>query len=142
MPTFALVLWIICGALMALFEKKTLEFMSWQSAALVHDFIAIATLPFFYYSYRADIRLRDISAQGLGWAIAASAVGLIAYFAYYAALRSFDASKLGAYGLTEVAVLAVLCAVFLGEALTASKAFAIALMVAGAWLLTRTQPPG
>lgn len=133
----ALVLWIICGALMALFEKKSLETLNWQTAGLVADLLAIAILPFYYSVYRSDIKLRDISMPGLAWAIAASAVGLVAYFAYFAALRSYEASRLSAYGLTEVAVLCVLCAVFLNESMNLVKVAAIALMIAGAWLLGR-----
>lgn len=135
--SFALILWIVCGSLAALCDKKATTTMPWQAVGFVYDAIVVLVLPFYWYAFRGKIRFADFTLPGVAWSVAASVIGLVCFFAYFVALKDYEASRLNAYGLLDVALAAVLCALFLGESITAPKVFGILLMMAGAYALGR-----
>jgi transporter family protein len=130
LATVAWGLWGIC-------DKLALRSLPPPQVQIVNVVVAVLGLPFYYALLRGSGRPFVWDPRGLGWAVGAAAATGVASIAFVYALARRDASQVVSLTAGYPVVTLLVAAVGLGEALTWSRVFGLALMLSGVWLVGR-----
>jgi transporter family protein len=124
------------AALTAIFAKVGVEKVAPDVATLIRTVVILTMLSAIVIATGQYRLMAGTSARAYGFLVLSGLATGASWFCYFRALHIGDAARVAPIDKLSVVLVAVFSVVFLGERLSTTNWLGVALIAAGAWLVT------
>jgi transporter family protein len=124
------------AALTAIFAKLGVEKVAPDVATLIRTVVILTMLSAIVIATGQYRLIAGTSARAYGFLVLSGLATGASWFCYFRALHIGDAARVAPIDKLSVVLVAVFSVVFLGERLSTTNWLGVALIAAGAWLVT------
>jgi len=124
------------AALTAIFAKVGVEKVAPDVATLIRTVVILTMLSAIVIATGQYRLIAGTSARAYGFLVLSGLATGASWFCYFRALHIGDAARVAPIDKLSVVLVAVFSVAFLGEKLSATNWLGVALIAAGAWLVT------